>query len=1353
LAISNKTAGTTTVIQQSNTFWTSSFGLQLGTNGILILTTNAQLGTTVDNTFDLAAGGQKGTLILSNAANVSAFTLFLVKGTVNTANTNAVVNAGTIQFVTGAGQTAGINYGQTLGFTNLSGGTIVKNGVGTANFTGTFGPQNRGFVNDGTVVINAGVLKFDPRDAFSIGGFSNTVNGKIFIANNATGIVARTINAWANGSVVGNVGSVNLLGGSYLAQATDDSVFRNYTNVNTGVISGFGTLGWSVRNDAGTLAATGGVLNVSGQIIGAAGTFSAGGAGAGNSGTLLLIGGNAGGAAGTLTGNLIVTNGSAVIFTGGSDWTVGGAATVRFANANLTAAQRGSLISSNSGVASTLFLANTAFVQNFGTLLVAGGNGMNFGQIGVDGTDMTNRLFMGGVGTFNGNFGGANQALNNLGTISTVSGGLLTIDPGNANHFGGFQNGLVAGDATGTVVIANNSTLAFRRSDAAWFTGGVSPTNLGTINMQGGTMIASNTDFGTGKLDGGKFVNAASGVMSITGTNNITNFRVLQNNGLLALAASAHLTNTLNSSGSFDNSGGVIQLNGTGSLQGGGANFFTVNGNYINNSSSAITNTAGGGILLFTTVTAVTNNGTISFLSGTGGAGGSGAGGNTNAMIAVGTSAANFFRNSGTLIFGTRSNAASRAFVISNQFLNAGTFVITNGAVLGAGGQPIVVVQGSTRATGGASTNAATGTIRLVNEATLGAATANAGTVTFNNGDFVNLGTLTVSAVTNQTASWTLSEAGAVFSNAATGRVILEPGQISLNSFSIRADNVVNAGTLVLSNSFSTGGTLNIQNSASVSTNLFNSGVILFGGGDLDTKLFTNTATGLIQGNGTISGTSTRLNVNAGTIRASGGTLFMGSVTNSSQVIATPGSSLRLLDLNNGATGVLTADTANVTIVGTTTNSGTMTYLSSVGTLTGAARNEASGMIRANTSTLVFVNPGVFTNLGTVAFINSIGTFSGSVRNDGVWTLNPSTNNISGNLTVAATGTRSLTGSVDIVGANLSVEAGGAYSLSQASSVTAAGISTNAGDLALRQGSVGTFTGAAVNSGSFLANSSTAVFGGALMNTSSGTLAFANNARVIVAGTFTNAGTFTMTTGVGTFNSGVVNSGAWITDPTTNVFQNTYTVTSSGYIQMAGGDVYVFTNGASTAADFVNLSSKSNEYNTANGKFLFDNTLGLTQNLVVAGHDLGPGPSVPPPNATNSVGFGEDATIPGFSNNFALGTLEISDFSTVRVSDAFSGLPGFGTNDGLMAGLYLDNLLMGLDSLLIISSNVQVYFKSSNTWDTSNFVLEGNPTFNNSINGLHQLAVIPEPGVMFLWLCGVATVYASRRRSMKIDRG
>jgi hypothetical protein len=220
-------------------------------------------------------------------------------------------------------------------------------------------------------------------------------------------------------------------------------------------------------------------------------------------------------------------------------------------------------------------------------------------------------------------------------------------------------------------------------------------------------------------------------------------------------------------------------------------------------------------------------------------------------------------------------------------------------------------------------------------------------------------------------------------------------------------------------------------------------------------------------------------------------------------------------------------------------------------------------------------------------------------------------------------------------------------------------------------------------------------------------------------------------------------------DPSTNVFQNTMTVTSGGSISMTSGDVMIFTNDASNAASFINLSTQSNTYDTVAGKFLFDNTLGLTQEFLVAGHDFGPFPDTPILTATNRLEVLTYPTIYGFSNNFALGTLEISDFTTTRVDDAFLGLPGWGTNDNLTAGLYLNNLFMGVGSFLIIGTNVQVYFINSNTWTSANYLLEGNPTYNNMLNGLHQLIAVPEPNVLMLWISSFATLYAARLRHRK----
>jgi len=284
--------------------------------------------------------------------------------------------------------------------------------------------------------------------------------------------------------------------------------------------------------------------------------------------------------------------------------------------------------------------------------------------------------------------------------------------------------------------------------------------------------------------------------------------------------------------------------------------------------------------------------------------------------------------------------------------------------------------------------------------------------------------------------------------------------------------------------------------------------------------------------------------------------------------------------------------------------------------------------------------------------------------------------------------------------------------------------------------------------GAMLVSNTTATISGAFTN--SGSLSFVN-ARAAFQSRVYNSGTNTMLNSIGTFNTGVINAGHWLTDPTTNIFQGFgYTNTSSGGITMTAGDVYVFTNtAAGTPANFINVSTNHLANDLTAGKFLFSGGLGLTQALTVAGHDLGPATAT----ATNlAVAF---SSAPGYGNNFALGTLEISNFSTVRVTDAFLEL---GTNDFLMAGLYLENLFLGANSLLIIATNVQVYFKNSNNWSLANIRLENNQAslfggdahdYNNEISGLHQIVIVPEPNVLLLLLGGGVTLWATHRRGRR----
>src|SRR5206468_1488429 len=104
-----------------------------------------------------------------------------------------------------------------------------------------------------------------------------------------------------------------------------------------------------------------------------------------------------------------------------------------------------------------------------------------------------------------------------------------------------------------------------------------------------------------------------------------------------------------------------------------------------------------------------------------------------------------------------------------------------------------------------------------------------------------------------------------------------------------------------------------------------------------------------------------------------------------------------------------------------------------------------------------------------------------------------------------------------------------------------------------------------------------------------------------------------------------------------------------------------------SAADFVNLSTKSNQYDTLAGKFLFDATLAVTQNFCTAGIDLETGLGLGSTGALSQITLAEwDLHAP---TNFGLGTLEISNLSTARVWDSFLG-------DGNVAALYLSNLVL-----------------------------------------------------------------------------
>jgi hypothetical protein len=720
----------------------------------------------------------------------------------------------------------------------------------------------------------------------------------------------------------------------------------------------------------------------------------------------------------------------------------------------------------------------------------------------------------------------------------------------------------------------------------------------------------------------------------------------------------------------------------------------------------------------------------------------------------------------GTAVGSTITNAANvRGFgTITPQLVNnAGATLTADAGVLTFA---LALMQnGTVVATNGGTLNVLTawqnsGTVSFLGGDIIGSTVTNAGTMTGfgglqgavnNSRIFVTNGTLRATASFTQdgavdvaansrldvTPSWLNNGSVTLNGGFTSGGTMTNTAAALLGGFGTISNTVVNLGSLLATNGtlslISTPtqlGTITVANTGTLNVlpAWLNSSSVNMQGGSVVGAQLTNA--GSIGGFGTFS--PSVINNSGATITASGG----GTLT------------LTAIPLQNGLVNIL--GTLNVASAWSNGNAGTV--MIGGGVLTGATFTVdgtvggygtiAANMIISNTKTVTvsggqmnltalttmdggFVHNGTVVNYGTISGSGTVGSAlsnPGYVRatNGLLYIQTLAGNQATGTLEASAGGTLQANGVTPWLNNGQVILTGG--------TVIGGDISNN---LSRVISGFGTIAANVYNSGQVLANNG------------SQALTLDNSLVNLAGGVFTNAGTLTMIHSVGTFAGGVVNSGAWVTDPTRDVFQDTYTVTSSGFIQANSGDVYIFTNNATTASSFINVSTNKSQYNTLLSDFVFANTLGVTQVFATAGHDFGPVAT----SATNQleVFHPDPFSLAQYSNNFALGTLEISNFTTVRVDDAFI-TGGFGTNDDQEAALYLNNLYMGTDSLLLISTNVQVYFINSNNWSLANIQLENNPNYDQLFNGIHQLVVVPEPAIILLWVSSIVTVYAARRR-------
>jgi hypothetical protein len=1214
------------------------------------------------------------------------------------------------------------------------------------------------------------------------------------VSNSSTGerrLVLGRNQTWMNG-VIGSQGVVQM---GYAGDATAKSLTLDATLTinNGGTFLGAGTIsgGALIVNAGGTVLATNifgsgivtqhwtsasavtmngsltakenavaqfdATLNNGGAIVLNGGILVAGGA-LNNAGAISLTGG------GALVANGALNNNSGGTISGGGE--ISGSQLANALGATVTADDAGTALRFTSG--------NT--VGNFGILIATNGGTLTFGSVAgsalitnanlirlFDGTLRTGRVINQGVidatngtltliqnpvltgtasvrsdGTLK--FGGAAELVaTNAGILNLMGGAVVTADLYNQGNIVSVDGGLISNaliNAAGAFITATNGTLVVTpdlinfgtvtnghnsAANTATITVGSdgtgSVTNSGTIRLGiaggGAGVFNSGQITNTGAIIGfgtmsGQILNTASGIIETTnGTLRLLTSPV-QNGTIRVAASSSTLSIGAAGTGALVNNGYVSVIRGT-----------LVAGTLTNTISGVLTNDALTAAANGTIAANIVNLGRYNIANGT-----------ANLTIGLTNAASGFIINSATLNVTpnwTNVGAVTNTGTISGGLLrNAGTLVSigTIGSVDNTSGGAWHITNGTTAVLGELRN---TGTILVEGGPTLGQLTVGSSSAN----DFTNSATGTVRFDGRGTISFSdLRNAGTILA-ASSGTL----------AFTGTGSSFTNTGTIVF---LTGGGTLQfIGNSAGmffdnlgvIRADPSASGTVTFGNPvGTGSQNYTNTASGLIiNTNSAVTlqaqAANDRFN-NLGKIVVGNGGTF--TVMNTG---ASPGSWM-----NGGTLVIGTADGVGIVNSGTLANNGAVIAMYGGGTLNmGITDGEFRNVTTASGSAIIVSNGAVLTitQLSAQKWTQT----GGRLEVDEGATLKLYTDRAA--QTNAFVSNTSL---VDLRGGTLI-----SATLSNLTSGIVTGRVAGSGTLLLNNAGLGVIGSNLFNAGivsAYVASASAPVLHieSAYVFNQTNALITANNGLLNVTGVVTNRGTVNFINSVGTFNAEVVNQGAWISDPSTNVFNSTMFVDTNGYIAAAAGDVYLF------KSNFVNISRRSNDYNTLQSKFVFDAgtnlTLGssYTQAFYVAGIDLLGSNLTPvgPLSPTNAfVGDYADAVI-GYSNNFALGTLEIGNAGTNTSLVLIDSFGTVGDDDGRKAGLYLNTLTLFGDSVLIISNNVEVYWMSTNNvfldGPNQNVFLLGNASF-------HQLSLVPEPSVlMFLMFGGVVLAFRRARR-------
>ena len=629
----------------------------------------------------------------------------------------------------------------------------------------------------------------------------------------------------------------------------------------------------------------------------------------------------------TTNGNLTVTTASGVNFFSefggvintGDTFVVNGGSMGWSQGNNSFNDTGGTLIISNGGSVFVNLGANA--MQNTGTIQLNAGNGqvsqLNYGQAtGGAFTNESNGIIIQnttgtGTGAFVGNFGANNIAFVNAGTI-TVNGGTLFMNTASATTAGGFSN-----LTSGVVNINNGSTFLITRasgSGAGW--SGSDAANMGTIILSGNSQL--------GALNNGNTFTSGSGS--------------LRNNGTITGNGTVSVPLFDNQSGHFIANGGTLTF--TGAQNGSSATWISTNvGAQVN-----VLNFAMGSVATLTSATMTYSNGEVEISNGT-------------TLLAPNT----LNRNDGTLaVAGSTFTYNNQSLTNSATGLITGNGTLISGNLGGnlgvdnlgtiiADGGSLIIRAGSAANFGGFQ-NGATGFVQVNTNSVFGVNRYNtsgsggwegSGIQPTNFGKvFMNGGSIQMfvdASTQDHTKTNVNASTGLIFGNGTLDYIVQNNGTVEARSGAlVLVDGVatIGAGTWVSTNfggvastlTFDTGsanlsgsgnsllnsnGTVSVIGGAQLTlptTYFRNDGTVVLSGSTITygnvsgLQSFTNSATGVITGNGTLI-TANGFNygmINFGTIVANGGALIYqaGSATNFGGFVNAAGATVQV---NTGA--------------------------------------------------------------------------------------------------------------------------------------------------------------------------------------------------------------------------------------------------------------------------------------------------------------------------------------------------------------------------------------------------------------------------------------------------------------------